>query len=102
MTNLCMRQNALVIKMQINALKNANEMMDEGWNGYTNNPGFQMAEHSFMKKLLDKEYISPFETPFNGGAKPFLYEMYKAMNEEMIKELERRLKELDEQSSSKA
>lgn len=80
------------LQMQIKALRKANEMMDEGWGTYTNDPGFRAAEHSLMKKLLNKDYICPFESPFNGGIKPFLAEMYKAMNNEMIKELEGKLK----------
>lgn len=87
------------LNTQINALKRANEMMNEGWGTYTNDPGFKMAEHPFMKKMLKKDYICPFESPYNGAAKPFLSEMYQLMNEEMIKELERKLKVLNEQSS---
>lgn len=90
-----MHHNYVLIKIQIGSLERANQMMDEGWGAYTNDPGFKMAEHPFMKKLLGKDYVCPFEAPFNGGAKPFLLEMYKAMNNEMIKELERRLEKLE-------
>ena len=96
MTDLSsMHHNIILIKTQISSLQRANEMMDEGWGAYTNDPGFRAAEHSLMKKLLNKDYICPFEAPFNGGIKPFLAEMYKAMNNEMIKELERRLEKLE-------
>lgn len=99
----CLRHNVILIKTQIASLQRANEMMDENWGTYANDPGFRMAEHPFMKKLLGKDYICPFETPYNGGVKPFLLDIYKAMNNEMIKELERRLEKFEsEQSSSKA
>ena len=48
-----------------------------------------------MKTLMDKEYICPFSHPFNGGAKPFLAEMYKVMTEEMIKDIDYYIKELE-------
>lgn len=79
------------LQRQIKALRDANSLMDDMWGTYTNDPGFKMAEHPFMKKLLEKDYICPFTAPFNGGAKPFLLEMYKAMNNEIIKDLERQL-----------
>lgn len=97
----CLRHNVILIKTQIASLQCANEMMDENWGTYTNDPGFRMADHPFMKKLLGKNYICPFEAPYNGGAKPFLLDMYKAMNNEMIKELERRLEQLNENNTQK-
>lgn len=100
MADLLMHNNHNSIKIQIGALKRANEMMKEGWGTFTNEPGFKMADSLFMKKLLETDYVCPFTPPFNGGAKPFLMDMYIAMNEEIIKELERRLEKLDEQSSS--
>lgn len=80
------------LKSLIESLKEFNQMMKDGWGTFTNQPGFMMPEHPFMKKLLEVEYISPFTAPFNGGAKPFLMEMYIAMNEEIIKDLERKIK----------
>lgn len=97
----CLRHNVILIKTQIASLQRANEMMDENWGTYTNDPGFRMADHPFMKKLLGKNYICPFEAPYNGGAKPFLLDMYKAMNNEIIKELERRLEQLNENNTQK-
>lgn len=97
----CLRHNVILIKTQIASLQRANEMMDENWGTYTNDPGFRMADHPFMKKLLGKDYICPFETPYNGGVKPFLLDIYKAMNNEMIKELERRLEQLNENNTQK-
>lgn len=99
MSDLLMHNNRNSITIQIGALKRANEMMKEGWGTFTNEPGFKMADSMFMKKLLETDYVCPFTPPFNGGAKPFLMDMYIAMNEEMIKELQRRLEKLDEQSS---
>lgn len=96
MSNLLMHNNRNSITIQIGALKRANELMKEGWGTFTNEPAFMMADSAFMKKLLDKEYVCPFSPPFNGGAKPFLMDMYIAMNEEIIKELEGRLRKLDE------
>lgn len=97
----CLRHNVILIKTQIVSLQRANEMMDENWGTYTNDPGFRMADHPFMKKLLGKDYICPFEAPYNGGVKPFLLDIYKAMNNEMIKELERRLEQLNENNTQK-
>lgn len=79
---------------QINALKNAKEMMKLHWNEYTNEVGFKMAEHTFIKNVVGVDYICPFSYPFNDGAKPFLADMYQEMTDKMIKELERQLKEL--------
>lgn len=76
------------------ALKKANDLMDVHWGTATNQAGFDMSEHPFMLKLLDTDYISPFCAPYNGGAKPFLVEMYKNMNNEMIKVLEYKLSQL--------
>lgn len=59
-----------------------------------------MADSKFMKTLMDKEYICPFSHPFNGGAKPFLAEMYKVMTEEMIKDIDYYIKELEGAKSS--
>lgn len=87
------------LNTQINALKRANEMMESNWGTYTNDPGFKMVEDPNFLKMAGAEQLSAFSAPFNGCAKPFLAEMYKLMNEEMIKELERRLKVLNEQSS---
>lgn len=79
------------LKMQVESLKGFNQMMKDGWGTFTNQPGFMMAESTFMKNLLGTEYICPFSAPFNGGAKPFLMDMYIAMNEEIIKDLERKI-----------
>lgn len=87
------------LNTQINALKRANEMMNEAWGTYTNEPAFKMAEDFNFLKIVGVEQLSAFSVPFNGCAKPFLSEMYQLMNEEMIKELERKLKVLNEQSS---
>lgn len=86
---------------QIESLKIANQRMSENWGTYTNGPGFEAANHSFMKALLEKDYVSPFEAPFNGGVKPFLADMYKEMNLEIIKDLERKIETIkNEQSGS--
>jgi hypothetical protein len=95
-----MNHNYVLIKIQINSLQRANEMMNEAWGTYTNEPGFKMAEDPNFLKMVGVEQLSAFSAPFNGCAKPFLCEMYKLMNNEMIKELERRLEKLESENNS--
>lgn len=95
-----MKMTKAQLTAHIFALKKANELMDEQWGSATNEAGFKMSEHRFMKKLMDTDYICPFSPPFNGGAKPFLAEMYKEMNLGLIEDLEYKLDRLNEQSSS--
>lgn len=86
---------------QISALRRANEMMRGGWANYTNESAFKFCDMEFAKKFSGKDYVCPFSAPVNGMLKPALSELYIAMNEDMIKELERKLKEIKyEQFSS--
>ena len=84
-----LKNNITLLKIQRKSLQRSLEMMDDNWGTYTNEAGFKMADSKFMKTLMDKEYICPFSHPFNGGAKPFLAEMYKVMTEEMIKDIDK-------------
>lgn len=90
-----LKNNITLLKIQRKSLQRSLEMMDDNWGTYTNEAGFKMADNKFMKTLMDKEYICPFSHPFNGGAKPFLAEMYKIMTEEMIKDIDYYIKELE-------
>lgn len=89
-------ESLITLKIRRGGLQRAIKMMQENWGVFTNEAGFKMAEHPFMKKLLDTDYICPFSGPFQGGAKPFLMEMYILMTEEMLKEVERKIKEIED------
>ncbi|WZK93364.1 hypothetical protein [Enterobacter phage vB_EclM_AS6] len=86
---------------QINALKKANEMMHEQWTSLTNESGWSWLSEAVVKKLT----INNDPWMWNGTIKPLFAQYYVMLNLEMIKELERQIKKLeeqDEQSSSKA
>lgn len=82
------RNNLILLKIHRRALTRFIEMMEDNWGMYTNEAGFKMAEHPFMKELMGVEHISVFSAPFTGGAKPFLAEMYKEMSLSMLKDIE--------------
>jgi hypothetical protein len=78
---------------QINALKKANEMMHEQWASLTNEAGWSWLSESSVKKLTDGN--DPWK--WNGTIKPLFAQYYVMLNLEMIKELERHIKKLEEQ-----
>ena len=89
------------LRGQINALKKANEMMHEQWTSLTNESGWSWLSEAVVKKLT----INNDPWMWNGTIKPLFAQYYVMLNLEMIKELERQIKKLeeqDEQSSSKA
>ncbi|URQ04065.1 anti-restriction nuclease [Enterobacter phage vB_EclM-UFV01] len=89
------------LRSQINALKKANEMMHEQWTSLTNESGWSWLSEAVVKKLT----INNDPWMWNGTIKPLFAQYYVMLNLEMIKELERQIKKLeeqDEQSSSKA
>jgi hypothetical protein len=89
------------LRNQINALKKANEIMHEQWASLTNEPGWSWLSEAAVKKLT----IDNDAWRWNGTIKPLFAQYYVMLNLEMIKELERQIKKLeeqDEQSSSKA
>lgn len=89
------------MRNQINALKKANEMMHEQWTSLTNESGWSWLSEAVVKKLT----INNDPWMWNGTIKPLFAQYYVMLNLEMIKELERQIKKLeeqDEQSSSKA
>lgn len=89
------------LRNQINALKKANEMMHEQWTSLTNESGWSWLSEAVVKKLT----INNDPWMWNGTIKPLFAQYYVMLNLEMIKELERQIKKLeeqDEQSSSKA
>lgn len=93
-------ESIITLKIRRGGLQRAIKMMQDNWGTFTNEAGFKMAEHPFMKQLLEKDYICPFEFPYNGGAKPFLMEMYILMTEEMLKEIERQIKAIEDNEPS--
>ncbi len=82
------RNNLILLKIHRKAITRFMEMMDDDWGTYTNEAGFKMAEHPFMKELMGVEHISVFSHPFNGGAKSFLAEMYKEISLAMLKDID--------------
>lgn len=89
------------LRNQINALKKANEMMHEQWTSLTNESGWSWLSEAVVKKLT----INNDPWMWNGTIKPLFAQYYVMLNIEMIKELERQIKKLeeqDEQSSGKA
>ncbi|HIH9267770.1 TPA: hypothetical protein ACYU3E_003930 [Enterobacter ludwigii] len=87
------------LRSQISALKKANEMMHEQWTSLTNESGWSWLSEAVVKKLT----INNDPWMWNGTIKPLFAQYYVMLNLEMIKELERQIKKLeeqDEQSSS--
>lgn len=76
-------------------------MMHEQWTSLTNESGWSWLSEAVVKKLT----INNDPWMWNGTIKPLFAQYYVMLNLEMIKELERQIKKLeeqDEQSSSKA
>lgn len=89
------------MKAQIEALKFATGTMTDHWPSLTNSPGWDWLEEGSVKNLTKNDN----GWAWNGIIKPLLSQYYVKMNDEMIKEIEREIKKLeeqDEQSSSKA
>ncbi|MCO0615373.1 hypothetical protein M8756_19055 [Lutimaribacter sp. EGI FJ00015] len=81
------------LNFQINALKKANEMMHEQWASLTNEPGWSwLSEAAVKKRTIDND-----SWRWNGTIKPLFAQYYVMLNLEMIKELERQIKKLEEQ-----
>lgn len=81
------------LRGQINALKKANEMMHDQWTSLTNEAGWSWLSEAVVKKLTTNN--DPWM--WNGTIKPLFSQYYIMLNLEMIKELERQIKKLEEQ-----
>lgn len=82
------------IENRINDIKHLNIMMEDNWGTYVNQPGWDALEHEYIKDISDNTYR------VRDGLKPFLRDMYIAMNKEIISSLEYQLRKLHEQPGS--
>ncbi|QQG32251.1 hypothetical protein CkP1_0275 [Citrobacter phage CkP1] len=80
------------LKAQIEALKLANGTMVDHWASLTNDAGWSWLDEDCVKNLTRNNNA----WAWNGTIKPLLSQYYVKLNDEMIKQLEKQIKDIED------
>lgn len=80
------------LQLKIKQIEYLNQMMNEGWGTYTNQPAWEALGHPYLNDACNGNIL-------RDGLKPFLRDMYIKANEEIIDSLYYQIRKLENEDN---
>ncbi|UZZ64149.1 anti-restriction nuclease [Escherichia phage A7_1] len=83
------------LQLKIKQIEHLNQMMNQGWGTYTNQPAWEAMDHPYLVNLCKGDRLAIIRD----GLKPFLRDMHIKMNEEIIDSLYYQIRKLENENN---